>query len=236
MLKIVFIATLTLSTIVCTPSIAKGINGIKDSLYYESKSLNPRTGRWVTFSEILKPKNNTVKMAFALSADQKIFLKKEDFTKIQKITQPILFKSIPSRIALTSLPKAIGGPEFKCLTEALYFEARGEGVSGIFAVAEVIINRRDSLKFPNSVCKVITQGAHRRNKCQFSYKCDGYKEVFREHEAKEFVAKIAKIALERRAPELTSGATFYHAKNVQPSWAKSFRKTTTIGNHYFYSG
>ncbi len=80
MLKIVFIATLTLSTIVCTPSIAKGINGIKDSSYYESKSLNPRTGRWVTFSEILKPKNNTVKMAFALSADQKIFLKKEKNT------------------------------------------------------------------------------------------------------------------------------------------------------------
>jgi len=235
MLKIVFIAILTLSTIVCTPSIAKSINEIKDGLYYKPKSLSSRTGRWLTFSEILKPKNNTVKMAF-LSIDDQISLKKEDFSKIQKIAQPILFKSIPSRIALSSLPKAIGGPEFKCLTEALYFEARGEGVSGIFAVAEVILNRRDSLKFPNSVCKVITQGAHRRHKCQFSYKCDGYKEVFREHEAKEFVAKIAKIALERRAPELTSGATFYHANNVQPSWAKSFRKTFTIGKHYFYSG
>ena len=62
------------------------------------------------------------------------------------------------------------------MTEALYFEARGEEIKGIIAVAEVIINRRDSNDFPNTICGVIEQGSHKRNRCQFSYKCDGLHE------------------------------------------------------------
>ena len=68
------------------------------------------------------------------------------------------------------------------MTEALYFEARGEETEGIIAVAEVIINRRDSNDFPNTICGVIEQGSHKRNRCQFSYKCDGLHERFSEAE------------------------------------------------------
>ena len=86
-----------------------------------------------------------------------------------------IYTAIPNKKVLNSLDKASGNAEWACLTEALYFEARGESISGIFAVAEVIANRRDSKKFPNSICGVIKQGSHRKNACQFSYKCDGHK-------------------------------------------------------------
>ena len=98
------------------------------------------------------------------------------------------------------------------------------------------INQIISKKFPNSICGVISQGASRRNACQFSYKCDGAAEVFREPKAKDMVAKIAKLVLEDRAPQITGGATFYHANFVRPKWARAFRKTATIGKHYFYRG
>ena len=65
---------------------------------------------------------------------------------------------------------AHGGDLWQCLTEALYFEARGESVKGQFAVAEVILNRVDSAAFPNTVCGVIHQGTGRKYGCQFTYR------------------------------------------------------------------
>src|SRR5690625_3991404 len=44
--------------------------------------------------------------------------------------------------------------EWRCLAEAMYFEARGEGLAGQVAVGEVILNRVDSSRYPNSVCDV----------------------------------------------------------------------------------
>lgn len=151
-----------------------------------------------------------------------------------KIVKHAPTASIPSKSQLRSMPKASGGAEWACLTEALYFEARGESVPGIFAVAEVIVNRKKSSRFPNSVCTVISQGAHRRNACQFSYKCDGRAEVYHEQKAYELVGKIAKIVLEGRGNGLTKGATFYHATSVRPSWSRKFSRTAQFGRHYFY--
>ncbi|PIB24510.1 hypothetical protein BFP76_04730 [Amylibacter kogurei] len=150
--------------------------------------------------------------------------------------QPVAAKTVPSKSQLAAMPVASGNAEWACLTEALYFEARGETVKGMFAVAEVIINRRASKRFPNSVCGVISQGSHRKNACQFSYKCDGHAEVYHEPRAYNMVGKIAKIALSRKASPLTKGATFYHAKSVNPKWSRAFSRTAQIGAHYFYRG
>ena len=57
---------------------------------------------------------------------------------------------------LRSLAKPTGGKQWACLAEAIYFEARGEPVEGQFAVAEVILNRVDSPKFPNSICTLVS--------------------------------------------------------------------------------
>lgn len=135
---------------------------------------------------------------------------------------------------LNSLPKATGGSEWACLTEALYFEARGESFKGISAVAEVIINRKNSSKFPNSVCAVISQGVGGRPGCQFSYKCDGRAEVYHEPKAYERVAKMAKLKLDGRLAKVTGGALFYHTTAVRPSWSRKFRRTAQVGVHLFY--
>jgi len=135
---------------------------------------------------------------------------------------------------LDNLPVAKGADPWRCLSEALYFEARGESVKGQFAVAEVILNRVDARNFPNSVCGVVNQGTGKRYRCQFSYTCDGKEEVIGEEAAFVRVAKIARLMIDGAARTLTKGATHYHTKAVSPRWSRKFARTATIGVHYFY--
>ncbi|WP_227267364.1 cell wall hydrolase [Roseobacter weihaiensis] len=144
--------------------------------------------------------------------------------------QPVEF----SRDWIDAQPEASGGDDWQCLAEALYFEARGETVKGQFAVAEVILNRMTSERFPQSACGVINQGTGKRYQCQFTYTCDGHKEVIAEPRAFERVAKVARAALDGVAPDLTEGATHYHTKAVKPRWSKVYTKTAAIGTHIFY--
>ena len=140
-----------------------------------------------------------------------------------------------SQATLARLPAAKGGSEWQCLSEALYFEARGESVKGQFAVAEVILNRKDSPQFPNSVCGVVRQGSGGgRLSCQFSYKCDGNTERMYNRTAQQTVGKIARIMLDGEPRILTRGATYYHATSVRPSWSRKFMETASIGVHKFY--
>lgn len=135
---------------------------------------------------------------------------------------------------LNAQPAASGGAEWQCLTEALYFEARGESVKGLFAVAEVILNRVDSPAFPNSICGVVNQGTGGRYQCQFTYTCDGHAEVVNEPAAHLRVGKVARIMIDGAARNLTQGATHYHTTAVSPRWARVFEHTTSIGVHRFY--
>lgn len=129
---------------------------------------------------------------------------------------------------LASLPNATGNAQWQCLSQALYFEARGESVRGMFAVGEVILNRVDSGLFPSSVCGVVHQG------CQFSYLCDGRSDAIHEHAAWHEVGKVARVLLDGAPRDLTHGATYYHAVSVTPSWARHFDQTAAIGAHLFY--
>jgi spore germination cell wall hydrolase CwlJ-like protein len=138
------------------------------------------------------------------------------------------------RAFLADQPSASGGAEWECLSEALYFEARGESVRGIFAVAEVILNRVDSRAYPNSICGVVNQGTGRRYACQFTYTCDGNAETINEPAAWTSVGKVARLLIDGAPRELTAGATHYHTKAVSPSWARRFPRTASIGSHYFY--
>lgn len=139
-----------------------------------------------------------------------------------------------SREWLQAQPAASGDEHFECLAEALYFEARGETVRGQFAVAEVIMNRVASSKFPNSLCGVINQGTGRKYQCQFTYTCDGYAEIISEKRAYEQVAKVARAVMDGHGGELTDGAMFYHTTGVSPRWSRKFTKTAQIGVHIFY--
>ncbi|MGH1367516.1 MAG: cell wall hydrolase [Maritimibacter sp.] len=135
---------------------------------------------------------------------------------------------------LKSQPKATGGEQFQCLTQALYFEARGETAQGLFAVAEVILNRVDSRRYPNSVCGVIHQGTGEKYRCQFTFTCDGIPEHVTEPKAYSRVAKVARVMLDGAPRPLTQGATYYHTTAVRPGWSKRVEKTAQYGVHVFY--
>ena len=88
-------------------------------------------------------------------------------------------KKILLVILLLVIGSEVYGDEKKCLTENIYFEARGQGQAGWLAVAQVTLNRVEDRRFPNTVCEVVKQGLTYasgqpiRNKCQFSWYCDG---------------------------------------------------------------
>lgn len=135
---------------------------------------------------------------------------------------------------LATQPKPEGGEQWRCLAEALYFEARGETVEGLFAVSEVILNRVASKRFPNSICGVVNQGTGRKFACQFTYTCDGRPENIDDRRAWERVGKVARAMLDGAPRVLTKGATHYHATWVHPDWARKYTKTYAHGVHIFY--
>lgn len=124
--------------------------------------------------------------------------------------------------------------QWRCLTEALYFEARGESLSGQIAVAEVILNRVDSRRYPDTVCDVIQQGQSRRNACQFSYNCDGRPNTVGNKRIYDKLGKVAWVMMNGKSRDLTDDALFYHATHVSPYWSRKMVRTTRIGQHIFY--
>jgi len=136
----------------------------------------------------------------------------------------------------TALPaKAFSEAEQRCLAAGIYFEARGESVKGQAAVAQVILNRVRNPTYPNSVCGVVYQNDNWRNRCQFSFACDGIKDRVRSPEHWNMAEEIAlattagKIWLKE-----VGSSTHYHATYVRPPWAKRMRKVGQIGLHVFY--
>ena len=125
-----------------------------------------------------------------------------------------------------------------CLATAIYFEARSEPLDGQVAVANVIMNRVASDKFPNSPCEVVKQGrtwmgAMVRNQCHFSYYCDGRPEVILDEGAYTIALSIA--VNWPNLVDITNGATYYHRNDVQPYWIESLSISRQIGRHLFYN-
>ncbi|MBL1241377.1 MAG: cell wall hydrolase [OCS116 cluster bacterium] len=122
-----------------------------------------------------------------------------------------------------------------CLTTALYHEVRGESRAGQLAVAEVISARRRSRSYPNTFCGVIYQNATKRNRCQFSFACDGKTDLPRDLKTWAKMKKLAGDFLAGRAsaPKVR-GATHYHTTKVSPKWRWSMKRIGRIGAHIFY--
>ena len=123
----------------------------------------------------------------------------------------------------------------KCLAEAVYFESRGEVKRGQIAVAQVVMNRTFSGFYPNSVCGVVYQNAHRKLACQFTFACDGIPDKIEEPDMWEQAKEIARDMLDGKIwlPEI-GHSTHYHAYWVHPSWVNEMRKIYKIGVHSFY--
>jgi spore germination cell wall hydrolase CwlJ-like protein len=123
-----------------------------------------------------------------------------------------------------------GDREMECLANAVYFEARSEPIEGQLAVAEVVLNRAASGRYPTDLCAVITQ------KAQFSFINRGrFPSADRGSEAWKKAVAIASIARQKLAGNLPSGVLWYHATYVSPSWGKRLTRQSQIGLHIFYS-
>jgi len=135
----------------------------------------------------------------------------------------------------------LSNSEKLCLTQAIYHEARGESSEGQWAVANVVINRAMSHKFPPTLCGVVFQNADQGyHRCQFTFACDGKSDMGTERAAWLKATKMAQVAYNEfrqgETPGVVPNSTlYYHTTSVNPDWSDRFKHVATIGAHEFYA-
>jgi hypothetical protein len=141
--------------------------------------------------------------------------------------------SAPSEPVAPAEPQ-IDARQHNCLSQAIYYEARGETQQGQIAVAEVIVNRTRSRHYPGSICGVVYQGSHRSTGCQFTFTCDGSLGHRPRGRAWTQAQRVATAVMMGYSRPMTQGATHYHTTAVNPVWNSGLVETTQIGVHVFY--
>jgi spore germination cell wall hydrolase CwlJ-like protein len=156
-------------------------------------------------------------------------------------------------------PVKLNASELHCMAQNIYFEANNQSKTGMIAVAQVTMNRVRDSRFPDTVCEVVFEGPIReswktrkdpdlpdedrifypvKNRCQFSWYCDGKADVIPFPENNISWRKAQDVALEVMAFDrysgIVEGATHYHADYVNPDWNKTITLVTKIDNHIFY--
>jgi spore germination cell wall hydrolase CwlJ-like protein len=155
--------------------------------------------------------------------------------------------------------------ELKCMAENIYFEGRAEPMVGKIAIGKVVMNRIDSPLHPNTICEVVHEGPHReswktrgkdvpeadrkffpiRNKCDFSWYCDGQKDIVwvsymdgtpieSNATAWRDSVNVALFVMTGELKDVTNGADHYYNYNISnPYWVGAMTETAVIGNHRF---
>jgi len=126
-----------------------------------------------------------------------------------------------------------GSRELDCLTQAVYYEARGEIPSGQAAVAQVVLNRARNRAFPKTICGVVFQRATLHG-CQFSFACDGSTLREREPRAWRRAQTVASRALDGFVMTEVGAATHFHTLDVAPMWGSRLLRVAQVGMHVFY--
>ena len=138
--------------------------------------------------------------------------------------------------------------EIECLALNIYFETRAASLADAAAVSDVVLNRVKSNRYPDTICEVVHQGHQKpswknpdkmvmvKNKCQFSWYCDGLSDKPREPESWVDALNRTIVALElyKEGFDISHGSTHYHSKNVKPYWSTTIDYITTIDDHHFY--
>lgn len=132
-------------------------------------------------------------------------------------------------------------PQVQCMALNVYYEARGSNLADQAAVADVVLNRVNDSRYPDTVCGVVKQGMKdangnmRRNKCQFSWYCDGKHDRPQDGDRWAEAQSIAwNMVEDNKFRGITEGATHYHATYVEPQWASTLQLVGRIGAHIFY--
>ena len=143
------------------------------------------------------------------------------------VPRPRTLTELVSAYQATELPDS----EQDCLASAVYFEARGERIEGQLAVAEVVLNRVASSRYPDTICEVVEQPM------QFSFvnATGRIPEADRTSKSWKKAVAISTIALDKLAAEVSKDVLWYHADYVAPVWRKSLDREKKVGLHIFYS-
>ena len=170
--------------------------------------------------------------------------------------------TLPAFLAILTVSNSVLGfdtetnfKEIYCLAANSYFEARGEPFDGKIAVAQVVMNRVKSGKYPNTICGVITEGPVReswktkkdpalpaeerkyyatRDRCQFSWYCDGKSDLPKNEKSWAEIMQIARLFLKKTPSDITEGSLWYHNTKVSPDWSNSLERVLIIEDHIFY--
>jgi spore germination cell wall hydrolase CwlJ-like protein len=129
-----------------------------------------------------------------------------------------------------------------CLAMNLYHETRGETLAGNIAVGYVTMNRVADPRYPDTICGVVHQAKYHgwdlvnpiKNRCQFSWYCDGLSDNPQDGKAMLESVLIAKHIMAGTVTDISEGATHYHATYVNPYWADDMTVVLEVGQHIFY--
>ncbi len=157
----------------------------------------------------------------------------KNFANLKNLDMPDVRK-VEATLQSVDLFERVFSKEELCLTQAVYFEARGEPLIGQVAIAEVVLNRVVDPKYPASACKVVFQNQHLPNRCQFSFACDGKPDRPKNLTAWERSLKIVALVMAGERSGVAKKATHYHANYVAPGWRLRLDKVGQIGRHIFY--
>ena len=141
--------------------------------------------------------------------------------------------------------------DLNCLSKNIYFEAGVESTAGKLAVANVTINRKLNANYPDTICGVVQEGIHYynaelkghvpvKNRCQFSWYCDGRLDIPNEgrtwESAQTLAVKILESHHDKELIDITDGATHYHASWMKkfPKWSYHKKVMASIDRHIFY--
>lgn len=130
-------------------------------------------------------------------------------------------------LATSSPAVPLDKQEVMCMAKAVYFEARGEDITGQMAVAAVVKHRMEHPRYPKTACGVVLQRA------QFSP--DIKTRTPRDREAWALAVEVAAFTLAGYLTDPVPGALYFHS-DEQPGWAKkeTIVNVAQIGGHQFY--
>ncbi|MDH7973843.1 cell wall hydrolase [Sphingomonas sp. AR_OL41] len=153
--------------------------------------------------------------------------------EVQTEVAPVLDDQ-PATASYASLADAVAAhrleaeldDETTCMAGAVYFESRGEPLSGQLAVANVILNRTRSGRFPKTICSVVTQPG------QFSFVRGGRVPDIADCAYYRTAIAVARVAMAGAWESAAADALFFHARRVSPGWHRI--QIAAIGNQVFY--
>ena len=157
------------------------------------------------------------------------------------MTGSLIVGSFTLPVVASEIKKSYNKEQAMCLAKNIYFESRSSNLADKAAVADVVLNRVNDTRYPNTICEVVYQGKKhadgrmKRNACHFSWYCDGKSDDPRNEDLWEESKLIAYSILNHGSFRgITEGATHYHAFYVDPRWSKDLQMVGRIGAHIFY--